>query len=155
MSKYDELISRYEKGIELFEQALRNVSPSEADKPRGEGKWTPRQIAAHVADSELVGAVRIRWIAAEPGSPLKAYDQDKWASALDYTTADVSESLDLFRAARRTTVRFLRALPEEAWSRTAIHEERGELTLARMVELCAEHAESHSRQIRERAQAAA
>jgi hypothetical protein len=84
MSPNEELIRRYEQGVPLVEEALRDVPEAILDRVPAPGKWTIRQIAAHLADSELVISARLRWIAAEPGSPLKAFDQDKWASSLGY-----------------------------------------------------------------------
>jgi DinB superfamily len=144
---HNELIARYEQGITALEDAMRSVPEELLDRAPSAGKWTIRQIMAHLADSELVVSGRLRWIAAEPGSPLKAFDQDKWASTLGYEHQSPQDSLELFRALRKTTAAMLRRLPEDAWKRTGVHEERGEMTLAQMVESYQGHAEHHARQI--------
>jgi DinB superfamily len=143
------LLDRFENGTTVFEDALRGVPPAVADRVPAPGKWSIRQIAAHLADAELVGAVRMRFIAAQPGSPLKAYDQDVWANELAYTKLPVEDSLAAFRAARKYTSTMLRNLPESAFTRTGMHEERGEESLQRLVELYCDHTDHHARQIRE------
>jgi hypothetical protein len=148
MSENENLIRRFEQGAASLEEALRNVPESVLDRAPAPGKWTIRQLAAHLADAELVIAGRLRWVAAEPGSPLKGFDQDKWAEGLGYTRQSPQESLDVFRALRRSTARLLRNLPDSAWQNTGKHEERGELTLRDLVEGSSGHAERHIEQIR-------
>ena len=143
------LIQRYGKGIQVFEDALRGLTPEVADRVPAPGKWSIRQIAVHLADSELVTAVRLRWVAAQPGSKIPAYDQDTWTAKLAYEKQSLDEILELFRAVRRATATLLRHLPEEAWANTGNHEERGVVTFKQFVELYTDHAEHHSRQIRD------
>ena len=45
------------------------------------GRWSVAQIVAHLADSEIVFAYRIRMILASPGTAIQAYDQDAWSRA--------------------------------------------------------------------------
>lgn len=149
MSQHDEVIRSYEQGVTVLEDALRSVPLELLDRAPAPGKWTIRQIVAHLADSELVVAARLRWIAAEPGSLLKAFDQDKWANTLGYEHQSPQDSFELFRSLRKITTAMLRQLPESAWSRTGRHEERGEMTLLQMVENYKGHAEHHAAQIRQ------
>ncbi|MGA3210804.1 MAG: DinB family protein [Terriglobales bacterium] len=149
MSQYDEVIRHYEHGVTVLEDALRSVPKELLDRAPAPGKWTIRQVVAHLADSELVVAARIRWIVAEPGSLLKAFDQDKWAGTLGYEHQSPEDSLELFRSLRRITAAMLRHLPESAWARSGRHEERGEMTLLQMVESYKGHAEHHAQQIRQ------
>jgi hypothetical protein len=142
-----ELLNRYEKGIVLFTDAVHGVPADRFDTPPQPGKWTARQIVAHVADCEAVAAVRYRMIAAQPGSTLTAFDQDRWANQLLYAYQPWEDALAAYAAMRRHNLHMLRALPPEAWSRSAIHEERGENTLFRMVKHNAEHVENHAGQV--------
>jgi hypothetical protein len=149
MSPHEELIRRYEQGVSLVDEALRDVPEAMLDHVPAPGKWTIRQIAAHLADSELVISARLRWIAAEPGSPLKAFDQDKWARSLGYQHQSPQDLVELMRSLRRTTATMLRSLPESAWAHTGRHEERGDVSLRQMVDSYSGHAEHHAQQIRE------
>jgi hypothetical protein len=147
MSQYSHVVDRYEKGIEALQNAVRGVPEGMADRQPAPGKWTIREILAHLADAEIVGAARFRWIAAEPGSALKAFDQNAWATNLAYQKQEVQASLDAFRALRTSTAAMLRTLPDSAWSNTGVHEERGEVSLIDLVRLNAEHVEKHAQQI--------
>ena len=51
--------------------------------------------------------------------------------------------LDLFEANRRFTARWLRTLAPEAFARTGIHTQRGEVTLLQILEIYAHHVDHH------------
>ncbi|HEV2021032.1 MAG TPA: DinB family protein [Terriglobales bacterium] len=142
------VVDRYEKGIETFAQALQGVPAELLDKSPAPGKWSIRQIAVHLADSETLGVARFRTIAAQPGSVLKAYDQEAWAQKLT-TQQSPQQALELFSLLRKTTAAMLRALPEAAWKNSGRHEESGEVVLDKFVEHYCDHVDNHSRQIRE------
>ncbi len=149
MSDIQDLIDRYQQGANLLEDALRGVPPEALDRVPGPGKWTIRQIAIHLADAEIVTAGRVRAIAGDPGCRMLPFDQEHWATNMPYDRLPVEPAISLMRVLRESTTALLRALPESAWMRTAVHEERGELSLKQMVEIIVNHGENHARQIRE------
>ncbi len=54
----------------------------------------------------------IRKLIVEPGSTLMAYEESKWAEALDYQRQNAEDSLQIIKYARQTTYRLLKTLPE-------------------------------------------
>ena len=50
---------------------------------------------------------------------------------------------------RRTTADVLRRAPAKAWTREAVHPERGVVTLRDLVQTQLDHNEEHLRQVRE------
>jgi hypothetical protein len=148
MAHNEELILRFEQSAAAMEDALRNVPEAALDRSPGPGKWSIRQLAAHLADAEVVSSGRLRWVAAQPGCELKAFDQDKWAEGLAYDRQSPQEDVELVRALRRVSARMLRSLPDIAWKNVGKHEERGNLTLRDLVEGICSHTESHAEQIR-------
>jgi hypothetical protein len=77
-----------------------------------------------------------------------AYDQDAWAANLDYAHRKVAEAMETFRHIRAWNYDLLSGLPEAAFERVGIHQERGELSLLAMLGIYARHAEKHAEQIR-------
>jgi hypothetical protein len=148
MKDRTELLERFRKGPELVAAVMTGAAGAEVDWAP-EGKWSIRQILAHLADSEIVGADRLRRTVAEPNPTLIWYDQDAWAANLNYPKRKPSESLDLLRRLRADNYELVKDLPDAAFDRTATHSQRGTLTLAELVELNAAHVEAHARQIRE------
>lgn len=147
MSLITELLERFRRGPELVAVATTGVAGEQLDFSPAPGKWSIRQIVWHLADAELVGAVRLRRVIAEDDPVLEAYDQDAWTSRLGYSKRRFSPALEAFRRVRTENYELLKDLPEEAFSRTGRHTESGPLTLLDLVRLQAEHAERHARQI--------
>ncbi|MBI4875072.1 MAG: DinB family protein [Acidobacteria bacterium] len=148
MSELAELLERFRRGAELVAVAATGAAGSELDWTPGPGRWSVRQILCHLADSEMVGADRLRRIIAEENPTLVAYDQDAWARNLDYTRRKVSQALEMFRRIRSENYELLKDVPEPACERIGTHSERGRVTLRDMLETYAKHAEGHAAQIR-------
>jgi hypothetical protein len=149
MSEIEELLERFRRGPELIASALTGAAGSEVDFRPGPEKWSVRQIAAHLSDSELVAAERMRRIIAEDDPQIVAYDQNKWAENLDYSRRKPSQSLEMFRNIRAESYELLKGIPQPAYQRSGQHSERGPLSLLSLVELMARHAEKHAQQIRD------
>jgi len=126
---------------------LTGVFGEEEDFIPAPGKWSIRQIVAHLADGELVGAHRMRQVVAEENPTLIAFDQDAWTRNLDYSRRKPKQSLETFRRIRAENYELLKELPESAFERTGNHSENGPMTLRRLLEGYAQHAESHARQM--------
>jgi tRNA-binding protein len=111
------------------------------------GKWSIREILAHLADSELVFAYRLRTIFALDGAHLQAFDPDQWASTFDYGSCDAHTSAELFSALRMGTVRMLRTVDPTLLDNTGTHAEWGTETARSLVRLEAGHDRNHVAQI--------
>lgn len=111
------------------------------------GRWSVAQIVAHLADSEIVFAYRIRMILASPGTAIQAYDQDAWSRAQRAETSDPQQSLALFRAVRESMLPLLRGLDGGELDRYGIHAERGKESVRHLLALYAGHDRNHLAQI--------
>ena len=130
-----------------IEALLDRVPRAELMKRPAPGKWSVGEILAHLADSEIVGAYRMRSILGAPGSPIPAFDQDKWAEATSYAQQDPRASLRVFRTLREANLALLKSLSSEQWKQFGIHAERGEESIERTVRMYAGHDLNHLRQI--------
>lgn len=126
---------------------LTGVFGDEEDFVTEPGKWSIRQIVAHLADAELVGAHRFRQLVAEENPTLVAFDQNLWTKNLDYAKRKPKQSLESFRRLRAESYDLLKDLPGDAFARAGNHTERGRITLGELLEGYAGHAESHARQM--------
>lgn len=149
MSGIPALLERYRRGPEVLAVVLTGVFGEEEDFVPAPGKWSARQIVAHLADMELVAAHRFRQVIAEDHPTLVAIDQDAWSANLDYARRKPKQSLETFRRLRAENFELLKALPEAAFERTGNHTENGSVTLLRLLEGYAGHAEAHARQLQE------
>ena len=110
-------------------------------------KWSVSDIVAHLADGEIVGAFRMRFILGSPGAPIVAYDQDIWVTSGHYDKRDPRKSLEQFRVLREGNLSLLRSLEPEQWKHYGIHSERGQETIEHMVRMFAAHDINHVQQI--------
>ena|SRR5437870_1888561 len=149
MSDLAALLERFRRGPEVLAMVLTGVFGEEEDFVTAPGKWSIRQVMAHLADAELVGAHRMRCVAAEQNPTLTAFDQDAWVKNLDYARRKPKQSLETFRRIRAENYDLLKDLPASAFERTGTHTENGPVTLLKLVEGYAQHAESHARQLQE------
>jgi hypothetical protein len=147
MSDIPALLERYRRGPEVLAMVLTGVFGEEEDFVTAPGKWSIRQIIAHLADSELVGAHRMRLVIAQENPTLTAFDQDAWARNLDYLRRKPKQSLETFRRVRAENHELLKELPLETFERSGTHTEDGRVTLRSLVEGYAGHAENHARQL--------
>jgi DinB superfamily len=147
MSEIAELLERFRRGPEILAAALTGAAGSEVDFAP-DGKWSVRQIMAHLADAEVVCAMRFRQVIAENEPKLQAFDQEAWADHLDYARRKPSHSLETFRRIRSENYELLAGMPEEVFARKGMHSQRGPVSLLELVRLYADHAEKHGQQMR-------
>jgi hypothetical protein len=141
------LIAQYRDGYAAIAEALLKITPEELDARPGPGRWTPREIVHHLADSEMTSAVRLRRLLAEERPAIVGYDQDQFARRLHYDRPHES-SLELFKYARLATAELLECMTEAEWQREGTHSEMGRYTVENWLKIYAEHAHKHARQIR-------
>ncbi len=145
-----ELVRAYAEGPRLLEAALAGIREEELRFSPGPEHWSIHENVVHLADAELVGAVRIRFVLAQPGATLVGFDQNRWATALGYAAHSLPAALGLFRALREATTDTLHRAPADAWEFTGTHTEYGPQTLADIVEHWADHVPYHLRTIAKR-----
>lgn len=128
-------------------EATSGLTPEQEATPERAGKWSVRQVAQHLADSELVGAFRFRMVLAHDAPELPGYDQDLWAERLGYQDVEVEAALEQFSFLRQLNLRLLRRATPEDMRRVMRHAERGDEPVAQMIKLYAAHDLVHLRQI--------
>ena len=122
-------------------------SAGDLRRPPSPGKWSVAQILAHLADSEIVFAYRVRMILSCSGTPIQAYDQDAWSRAQRAEASDPQRSLALFTAIRESMLPLLRGLNGEDLDRYGLHAERGKESVRHLLALYAGHDRNHLAQI--------
>jgi len=148
----EQLLEAYREGPARVRAAIAGLSMEQLRARLWPGKWSVLEIVLHLADSELIGAMRVRYVRAQPGIRLPMYDQELWTARLRHNEADVGlldDTLALFHLLRRITGRTFAAAHGDDWSASAVHPGFGEITLRNLLELYADHSERHVEQILE------
>jgi hypothetical protein len=157
VSEYKARIIGYQAGADplvlqaraphIIAALVEGLSTEELDKRTTPLKWSIQEIVAHLADDELVGAYRIRLILSAPSTEIQAFDQDVWARTRRYGTADVEESIAVYRTLRHKNLKLLRSLNAEEWDMFGVHAERGVESLRDIARYFAGHDINHFLQI--------
>lgn len=128
-------------------RAMAGLRGMELARRPAPGKWSIKEIICHLADVEVVNGWRYRMILAQSGSPLTAFDQDRWANETAYQRQDPALALEAFAGLRRRHLALIRQAPRSAWTRFGVHEERGRITFRDLVEWEAAHDLNHLAQV--------
>ncbi|OLC48830.1 MAG: hypothetical protein AUH82_02235 [Chloroflexi bacterium 13_1_40CM_4_65_13] len=140
------LIHRYKEGHRAVMDALRGITEEELDRSVS-GEWTPRQIAHHLADSEMMSAIRLRRLIAEESPVIHGYNEVEFAQRLT-TDRPIAPSLEAMRYARESTAQILDRLSEADWNRTGTHSESGPYSVEKWLTIYAAHGHDHAAQIK-------
>jgi uncharacterized damage-inducible protein DinB len=139
------LIDDYVAGGQRLRAAVAGLSDEQLKRRPADGSWSIQQIVIHLCDSDLVASDRMKRVIAEERPLLMGYDESKFAERLQCDVQSVEDAVTLFEVNRRQTGRILRALPDEAFDRWGVHNERGKVTLLELLTGYIGHLEHHLR----------
>ena len=148
-----QLISDYLAGAALLREAVAGLGAEQARARPVAGKWSTLEVVCHLADFEPIMADRMKRIIAEDNPQLLGASEVKFAAALAYQDRDVEEELTIIDKTRQQMARILRTLPASALQRVGTHNERGPLTLERMLTSAINHIPHHLKFIDEKRKA--
>jgi len=142
---HTDLIERYAAGGPLLVYAASGLAPEHEQARPGPGDWSIATLVAHLVDTDLVYADRMKRVIAEEEPPLVAFDENRWIDGLDSQHMPVTEAVNLFAANRKWMAHILRKGSEATFARFGNHSEVGRQTLAQIVTTIANHLDHHLR----------
>jgi hypothetical protein len=145
-----ELIERYAAGADIPAKAIVGLERADLLAFPVPGTWSIQQIILHLMDSDLIGADRMKRIAAEERPTLVGYNETAFGNRLGYEHLSARDAAEIFRLNRLMTAEILRRLPESAFSRVGQHTERGEVTLEQQLATYVQHVDHHLKFIRDK-----
>lgn len=143
----DDAVSAMAEAPDRLRRLVRGLTEKQLATRPAPGKWSIREIVAHLADGEVVLGSRYRFIAAMDRPPLPGYDQDAFVANLGIARTATADLLDDFAMARALNIGLLERVGEAAWERVGLHAERGEESLGSLVTMYAGHDRIHLSQI--------
>src|SRR6187549_2289792 len=75
-------IESLRKGPKRMKKLLKGYSEKQLAKQPAPGKWSAKEVMAHMADGEVILGARIRFIAAMDNPSIPGYDQDRFVERL-------------------------------------------------------------------------
>jgi hypothetical protein len=148
-----QMIDEYLAGPRTLRQAVAGMSREQLLSRPVAGKWSTLEVVCHLADFDPILADRMKRIIAEERPALLAADENRFAASLAYHQRELDEELAIIEHTRSQMARILRTLPPEALKRVGVHNERGELTLERMLTTGINHIPHHVRFIHDKRKA--
>lgn len=112
-----------------LERLLAGKSREALAQASSDGGWGMVEIIPHLRDWEEIYHLRVNRILTEDIPLLERFDDSLWSIEHDYPAQDPIKVFDQFRELRRVLVTSVAGLDDEAWSRTAVLEGIGEITL--------------------------
>ena len=138
-------------GLELSPLVVRKIveriAPERLDERIIPGRFTAREVAAHLAEWEPIMRERIRAAAEQPGSVVNAYDEEQMARDHEYARSDPREQAGVLIRERAITVAYVRGILPEALAQSAFHPERGEQTVEDFMNIILGHDLYHIEQL--------
>lgn len=143
------LVSAPLNSLITIERLYKQLPSGRLDARIDPDRFTPREIAAHLADWEPILQHRIESMLSEDNPTLVVYDEGERAQQNRYWEQDVATSLRTFRAEREKSHQLISGLNREQMMRTGLHPERGPLTVMELVQMLSGHDLYHIEQLTE------
>ena len=137
------LLDAYLGGPDRLRSAVTGLSREQMISRPIPGKWSVLEVVCHLADTDANIAHRIKRILSEDRPAFDRVQPDLMQAALAYHERDVEEELTLFDFGRRQIARILAASPAGAWQRTGVVGDRGDRSIAQMVDGAVQHLAHH------------
>jgi hypothetical protein len=99
------------------EAYLKALPASKSDFRYAPGKWSVKEVVAHVIDSERVFAYRALSFARGDAAQLPGFEQDDWMKELSLGDVSLESLIDEYKDVRGSTVHLLGHLSPDAWKR--------------------------------------
>ncbi len=144
-----EPFDRFVRGPTLVRAALDGVDPGTLNRRVKGGDWSIRDLVMHVAENEMVQAVRFRMVIAGGETPLPVFDRGLWKRRLHYLWRDPEAAVSLYQQARYSNAELLQQCDKPSWERTGQCPELGTVTLAQLMRTAADHSDAEAARIRE------
>ena len=95
--------------------AWRAVPADKAEHRYAPGKWSTKEMMAHVIDTERVMSYRALRIARGDKTPLPGFDQDVFIANTDWAERTIADLADEFETVRKSSLHLFRHLSDAAW----------------------------------------
>jgi uncharacterized damage-inducible protein DinB len=139
------LIDRYAMGGAILAYAVSDLTREQEQARPGPGAWSAAELVAHLADTDLVYAERMKRVIAEDDPQLLGFDESAWIARLGCDAMLVEEAVNLLAANRRWMTQVLRRCVDADFARAGNHSERGRVTLADLLATVTNHLDHHLR----------
>jgi len=112
-----DLLQLLKEQIEETCRLLSKVPESGADAAYAPGKWTIKEVAGHMVDTERIMAYRLLRVARGDATPLPGFEQNDYVRGGGFQARPLASLVEEFRIARASTLALLQGLDGAALGR--------------------------------------
>ncbi|HEX8670960.1 MAG TPA: DinB family protein [Longimicrobium sp.] len=118
LASQGDLLKRLEAQIQEVSGLLRGLSEEEALFRYAPGKWSVKEVAGHLADTERIMAYRALRIARGDTTPLPGFDENSFVATAGFDARPLPLLVEEWETVRRASILLLRSFNVEAAGRT-------------------------------------
>ncbi|MDX2194229.1 MAG: DinB family protein [Gemmatimonadales bacterium] len=144
-----DLLASLDQDTLAWQALLARVDEARGDHRYADGKWTIRELVAHVVDAEQIFAYRLLRVARGDATPLPGFDENAYVANGHFARLGLAGLGSRLQAVRAATVALLRSLDADELARRGTAS--GKPVSARAIAwIIAGHAMHHRRVLAER-----
>ncbi|WP_432710084.1 DinB family protein [Pedobacter sp.] len=144
----DDVLVLLEKQSQEFPEFLNNFI-EKADYAYAPGKWTIKELAGHIVDTERILCYRLLCFARGETSPLPGFDEDKYVQNAHFSDRSLHSIGEEFSLLRRANQFLFKSLNETELSRSGVASGRT-ISVRAILFVMAGHIIHHTKIIKER-----
>ncbi len=95
---------------------LESIPSDKYDYAYAEGKWTIKELAVHLVDTERIMSTRALRVGRGDKTPLPGFDENAYVPNSYAANRKVIDILAEFKAVRQSTIALFRSFPDEIWT---------------------------------------
>ena len=145
----DDVLAELEQQIESFSALLRSIPAEKASFAYAEGKWTIKELAGHVIDTERIMAYRALRIARNDATPLPGFEENDYVANAHFADRSLENLADEFAALRKANMYLIRSLNDIEIDRSGISNEKP-ISVRALIFIMAGHVNHHAAILKQR-----
>jgi len=138
----DDVLTELEQQMESFSALLRSIPAEKSSFAYSEGKWTIKELAGHVIDTERIMAYRALRIARNDATPLPGFDENDYVLNAHFADRSLESLADEFAALRKANMYLIRSLREIEIDRSGISNDKP-ISVRALIFIMAGHVNHH------------
>jgi DinB superfamily len=144
-----DIVSVLESLLDSSQALLRSVTEELGDHAYAPGKWSLKEVLGHLSDSERIFGYRILRISRNDQTPIEGFEQDDYVRNGPFRNCKLADLAEDFAVVRRSTLRLLRNLADQAWLRRGVAN-KNEVSVRALAYITAGHELHHIAIVRDK-----
>ena len=146
----DEIIAKIASTHAKFLAYIASLDADAANRRPADDRWSPREIIAHLTDSERAHRRFLQVVVSGSEMPvIENFDLDAWNAARIARRANLTlaEALAEFEKERAETLAYLPTIPDDAWGLTGAHAALGTVSVEYVARIIGLHERLHLKEM--------